>query len=202
MLNSYQRFKDNVRRLHNMEAIYQYLNNVVRVPSADIDDILRNQLTSLISSLDKFVHDVVRVGMIESYFGRRTITDAFLRFHLSLKIANMLKDPTIPDEVILTSHINMTNGYLAFQDPDKISSALALIWEEKYKWQKIAEKLGDTEANVKVKLKNLVMRRNQIVHESDVDLSTGIVQPVIYTDIRSAITFVDQVVDAIYALVN
>lgn len=107
-----------------------------------------------------------------------------------------------PPELVFSHHIAECHRHLSFQDPDKISSILPLIWSETHKWQAIARVMGLTESDVKTKLKNIVIRRNQIVHESDLDLSTGDIQSISQTDVQDIIQFLKALGDAIFSLVT
>jgi len=83
---------------------------------------------------------------------------------------------------------------LAFQEPDKIAEALSLIWEEEHKWQKIASSL-----NMSVNdLKSIVSRRNQIVHEADIDLQTNLRKDIDETDVKEAVEFILKLGESIF----
>jgi hypothetical protein len=79
---------------------------------------------------------------------------------------------------------------------------LSLIWHENHKWQKIATEMGMTQNNLKTELKNIVIRRNQIVHEGDFDLFTGDIQPIIHSDAQQSVEFIDNLGNTIYDLVK
>lgn len=91
---------------------------------------------------------------------------------------------------------------LAFQDPDKISDALSFVWSEPHKWQKIAQSLGMPESDVKTRLKTIVVRRNQIVHEADIDVFTNNRIVIVHSDIQPNIDFIENLGKAMYHLVK
>jgi hypothetical protein len=62
--------------------------------------------------------------------------------------------------------------FQSFQDPDRASDGLSLIWNEGQKWQRIGDKLGVDGNVAKTRLKLISIRRNAIVHESDIDPMT------------------------------
>ncbi len=99
--------------------------------------------------------------------------------------------------IIISKH-----KYLAFQEPEKITNALSLIWDEQHKWQKISEPFPIPESDVKILLKNIVIRRNQIVHESDIDLFTGSLLPIIRSDVEENVDFVEKLGNQIYDLLK
>jgi hypothetical protein len=54
----------------------------------------------------------------------------------------------------------------------------------------------------KTTLKNIVLRRNQIVHESDIDLLTGIEQDIVKEDVADSVTFISKLGNEIFNLVT
>ena len=103
---------------------------------------------------------------------------------------------------IIEKQIFHQNGYKSFQSPSSISDALAYIWDDNHKWQTISSKmLGTPEANdVKTQLNNIILRRNQIVHEGDclsdtVPLERQIIED---EDVDSTITFIKDLTKSIY----
>ena len=49
----------------------------------------------------------------------------------------------------------------------------AHAWEEPHKWQKVATGMGISQKDLTTRLKTIISRRNQIVHEADLDMTTG-----------------------------
>src|SRR5690606_2896750 len=79
-----------------------------------------------------------------------------------------------PSEYWFEQEIIQKHSYLSFQEPTKISDALSLIWDHPQKWQFLAMATGITPENtLKTRLKTIVVRRNQIVHEADINPETG-----------------------------
>ena len=70
MQQSYQRFIELVKDTENVEALYTYFEKVITAP-IDISDLLRWQWVQCVSAFDKFVHDLVRTGMLEIFLGNR-----------------------------------------------------------------------------------------------------------------------------------
>ena len=62
---------------------------------------------------------------------------------------------------------------MSFQDPNKIADGLSLIWIEPHKWQVIANDMGVETSKARTTLKTISTRRNQIVHEADINMATG-----------------------------
>lgn len=190
-------------RVDEIGALYSSLTTQINLSHNQVEDLLRMQVVYAVSCLDRIVHDVVQVGMVQTYEGSRTITPAYENFSIPLKLVEDLKHATIPPAASLFAQfIIKKNGYQSFQEPGKITSALNHIWAEPHKWQKIAGELGMIEQDVKDTLTNTVIRRNQIVHEADVDLFTQTLQPLAATDAQYMADFIRKLGKAIYDLVQ
>jgi len=62
-------FRQNIAAIRNLGAIYSWLKS--NAPNLQTADILRAQIANVSSALDKFIHDVVRIGSIEIIIGER-----------------------------------------------------------------------------------------------------------------------------------
>lgn len=191
-------FNSLIEQCSTTMGIYKYLESS-NIP-IDASDLLRWQYVLAVSALDKYVHDIVRIGMIEEFRGNRIETKKYKSVRIELSIASAIKNSTAP-EVEFSNEIIRQHSFLAFQDPDKISDALSLIWEENHKWKVISSHMSTpiSETDLKTKLKNIVIRRNQIVHQGDC-LSTQppLQQQIISkSDTEDVINFIKELVNAI-----
>jgi len=179
-------------------GIYAYLQNN-NIP-LDSSDLLRWQWVLAVSALDKYVHDIVLKGMLDEFLGKRPLTKSYKNFTLDMNAYITIvsaKDPGVEFE----KEIVHKHGYLAFQYPDKISNALSYIWEEQHKWRVISSNMGTpiSEDNLKIKLTNIIVRRNQIVHEGDcltaqIPLSQQVITK---EDTENVVSFITELVEAI-----
>ncbi|MFD1954565.1 HEPN domain-containing protein [Paenibacillus thailandensis] len=201
MNSSFELFKSILEDTRNTRALYQFLRNVVK-PPYDYSDLLRWQWAQSVSALDKLIHDLVRVGMVESFLGDRTPTPKFLGFGFTLDTHFKLVQNTASATYLFEQMVTQKHGFLSFQEPDKISDALSNIWNEQHKWQKISLELGQDENYTKTLLKNISIRRNQIVHEGDYSNSLLQRQPISEEDVDTVIDFVDKLGEVIYNLVK
>lgn len=166
MLQSYQRFINLVKDTENVEVLYDYIEKVM-IASVDTSDLLRWQWVQCISAFDKFVHDLVRVGMLEIFLGNRTSTTKYKTFQMDMQTYEDITNNMTDASLIFERKVILKHGFLAFQDPSKVADALSYIWNENDKWGKIASLMGMYKNDCMTYLKNIVIRRNQIVHEGD-----------------------------------
>lgn len=166
MKQSYQRFIDLVRDTENVEVLYNYFEKFMAVP-VDISDLLRWQWVQCISAFDKFIHDLVRVGMLEIFQGNRVPTPKYKTFQIDMQTYEDMTNNKMDASFIFERKIILKHSFMAFQDPGKVADALSFIWDENDKWGKISNQMGMDNNDCKTYLKNIVIRRNQIVHEGD-----------------------------------
>lgn len=191
-------FCELVAQRNVITGLYEYLSQN-KIP-LDASDLLRWQWVLAVSALDKYVHDIVSAGMVEQYRNRRPATPKFNAFQLSMNVISILSYSPAP-EIDFRNEVVRRNSYLAFQEPDKIADALSYIWNEPHKWETISRNMATPidPATLKTKLKNIVVRRNQIVHEGDC-LSTNLPltkQPISYSDTEDVVHFITELVNAI-----
>lgn len=86
MIQSYQRFMNLVKDTENVEVLYNYFEKAMTAP-VDASDLLRWQWVQCISAFDKFVHDMVRVGMLEIFLGGRAPTPKYKTFQIDIQTA-------------------------------------------------------------------------------------------------------------------
>jgi hypothetical protein len=92
--------------------------------AVDTSDILRAQYVLAVSALDHYVHEVARLGMLETFDGIRIASPAYLRFRISLDCLGIGRVVSRTD---VDSEIRTQHGFIAFQHPDKVTEAIRLI---------------------------------------------------------------------------
>lgn len=203
MLRAKQIFDIGINRVRNVDSVFVHLTSHLGFNPYDVSDLLRSEIVYSLSSFDRLIHDLVKAGMIESFKGLRTPTNAYNNFNISLSQFEAIRSASIPPvEFVFGQTITSSHKHLSFQDPEKVSEALSLIWHENHKWQKIATEMGINQNDLKTELKNIVIRRNQIVHEGDFDLFTGNIQNISHSDTQQSVNFIDQLGNTIYDLVK
>ncbi|WP_394125167.1 HEPN domain-containing protein [Psychrobacter nivimaris] len=204
MFEAKSRFDDSYSRIKTMHSLYDHLLDNSKFPHDMISDILRSELVSVVSALDRFIHDIVKVGIIESYNGQRQLTNSCSNFQINIGDLKTFLNPTISQDpdIILGDIIDRKHSHLSFQDPKKIADALSLFWDDSQKWQTIASQLGSDQNTIKVELKNIIIRRNQIVHEADFDAFQNQLQIIKANDVENSVEFINNLVEVIYNLIK
>ncbi len=202
MKQSFDLFLKMLAECNGIRTVYEYLENKVHAP-VNYSDLLRWQWIQAVSTLDKFIHDIVRIGILEIYTGVRISTQKYQSFPLSLEILMRMKDGDVySSSKILENQILAKHSFLAFQDPDKISDALSYIWNEEHKWQCISNKMNISESSARKQLRNISIRRNQIVHEGDYSNELLQRQEMIKEDVNEVVSFIRKIGENIYFLIK
>ena len=181
-----------------LEAIYNTLN-AQTTAAIDPSDILRSELVMAVSALDHYIHEIVRLGMLEVYRGTRPETSAFLRFQISLEsVRQAISAPTSDDW--LGNEIRERHSWRSFQQADHIAEAIRLISDIRL-WEQVSSYLRMPAQDVRQQLNLIADRRNKIVHEADMNPTPYDTRwPIDEALVDDAINFIEQIVETIYDL--
>lgn len=194
-------FQNNIREARELASLYDFLQLNVKAPIS-FDDLLRSQIVYSVSAFDKLIHDLVRIGTVDIFIGKRSVTNKYLNESISLAAYNSLSAATMPPkEYFFEQHIVNKLKRVSYQDPDNVADGLSYIWNEPHKWNKIAASMGLNETTVRTQLRLIVDRRNAIVHEADIDLATGQKFPISKTDSDATVVFLESCGEKIVQLV-
>ena len=193
-------FRVNILRVRNLRVIYNTLN-AQTTPAIDLSDILRSELVMAVSALDLYIHEIVRLGMLEVYRGTRPETSAFLRFQISLEgVHQVVSAPT--NDNWLDNEIRERHGWRSFQQADHIAEAIRLISDIRL-WEQVSSYLGMPVQDIRQQLNLIADRRNKIVHEADIDPTPYDTRwPIDEVLVDDAISFIEQIVETIYDLLT
>ena len=200
MREAIEQFRTNLLRVRNLGSIAEAVDSQT-TQALDLSDILRAELVFAVSALDQFVHEVVRLGMLDAYRGSRPRTQSFLAFQVSL---GGVLDGLDADsgEQWLEDQIRTRNSYRSFQAPDNIADAVRLVSEVQL-WNEVANRMSMSSQEAKETLQLIVGRRNQIAHEADINPSPY--EELFSIDrqmVTEAIEFVEDVVESMYAVIS
>ena len=195
-----EQFRRNIQRVRSFGAIYQVLN-AQTTEALDLSDILRSEWVMAVSALDQYIHDIVRLGMLEAYQHIRPQTDAFSRFQIPLN-ATLQAINSPGGYEWLEDQIRMRHSHLSFQRPDNIADAVRLISSVSL-WNDVAARLGTTPQYIREQLRLIVNRRNQIAHESDIDsFNFDTRWPIDFHQVNEVVAFIESLGETIYAIVS
>lgn len=209
MYNSYKNFEKNIKDAQKLTSVYNYLTETITVPIC-FDDLLRAQLVNSLSALDKLIHDLIKIGIIDIFNGLRPPTPKYLAEPLKLEIYHELSNSNsgmdaidlLARASIFEKAITEKLKFVSYQDPSKISDGLGYITSEKFKWKVISQHLSMDENTVKTQLKLIVSRRNSIVHEADINPQNLDKISIIQSDCEESMDFILKCGEAIYLLVK
>lgn len=139
MQEAIDQFSANIERARSLAGLSTSLSTIT-TEAVDLSDILRASLVLSVSALDNFVHEFVRLGMLEVHAGRRPTTDAYLSFRIPLSATQDAISSAAQDEW-LDQAVRQAHGWLSFQQPDKIADAVRLMSSVSL-WQSVGAELG------------------------------------------------------------
>ena len=192
-------FRGNMLRVRSLGGMYKAFHRLT-TRAIDASDMLRAQVVLGVRALDHYMHEVTILGMLEVFDGKRTPTQAFSRFHVSM------------DSVLggaegggsnawFETEVRERHSFLSFQKPDRVADAVRLFSDVKL-WQEVSKKLSMSEKDVKQQCQLIVDRRNKIAHEADMDPSfPGCRWPITEQDVENTLVFIEEVCEAIQSLV-
>jgi len=193
MQSAFDQFRISISRVRDLIAVHNSVK-VISTSALDLSDILRAALVLSVSALDYYVHEVVRLGMLEIYNGSRSEPPAFSSFQVSLGSTRSLNN-------LLEDEIRQRHSYKSFQQPDKIADAIRLISDKKL-WEEVGSVMNRPAKDIKQELSIIVDRRNKIAHEADIDptLDLGDRWSINEKLVNDAVNFIEQVVESIHSI--
>lgn len=199
MQSALDQFNISINRVRDLIAVH----NSVKAQSTtalDLSDILRAALVLSISALDYYVHEVVRLGMLEIQQGSRQDPPAFSRFPISLGSARQGLS-SAPNLDWLEDEIRQRHSYKSFQQPNNIADAIRLISDKKL-WEEVGHVMGKPAGDIKNQLSIIVDRRNKIAHEADINPTLGLGDRwrIDESLVNNAVDFIEQLVQSIHSI--
>ncbi|MCM8510043.1 hypothetical protein LQ568_17225 [Bacillus amyloliquefaciens] len=180
-------FKIIIKETQQMTTVYEHF----KIP---LDDLLRWQWTQAVSALDKYIHDIIRIGLIKTFNKEITPTKSFNSFPIPVSIIDDSSFISHAFEQFIVKKL----AFNSYQTAEKINEGLSLIWTESHKWQTISIQMGVEKNFLTKKLNLIAQRRNQIVHQSDYPsfyLEKEKLNPAQTEDV---ISFINQIVEKIH----
>ena len=180
--------------IRDINSLYGYIQNVS--PTFDTSILLRSEYVLIVSSFDKYLHDVVREKLLHNFFNRN------IEFGNPLKVSifdvmKLMDEPNqIEKELLLDGYIHQATSKSSFQSPQNVEYALSLIGLKKI-WNQLASIMGQPADDIRDQLDIYVKRRNKIVHEADIDSATNTFTNIDLDTVDSCNDFMNNLVVAI-----
>ncbi len=188
-------FNQNLERARNLANLAESLSKLT-TDAIDVSDILRASLVLSVSALDHFVHEFVRLGMLEVHRSRRHTSEAHLSFKIPMSAVRVAITDTSQDDW-LDQAIRDAHSWVSFQHPDRIADAVRLMSTVRL-WEEVARVMGMTSKEIKTELKAIVSRRDKIAHEADMDpMNPGHQWPINVVLVTGALEFIEKLAAAI-----
>lgn len=199
MKQAIDQFVINMDRVRHLSSIFCTIESMT-TDAIDLSDVLRAELVLAVSALDYFIHDLVRLGMLEIWAGIRPSTAAYYKFPIPLQATHSALSDTNDIEWLETI-IREAHGWKSFQTPDNIVHAIRLISNVKL-WDEVGREMRLSSRDVKTELKTIVDRRNKIAHEADMDPTPfGSRWPITQADVDHAVNFIQKLGETIYRVI-
>ena len=187
----FRRFEASVGQVDELLAIYRYIHATSEIPPKD--NILRAALTMLVSTIDTSVHELVISAVV------RKLSDDRLVFDISKQVVSIqciLESEPSQRTAMAEADLRRQYSKETFQSSRQLETVLASIGVNKI-WSRLSGRLGNTPEEIKLKLDLMVRRRNQIVHEADLD-GFHCLQPISLEMVESLYGFTTQFVRALF----
>lgn len=186
-----RKLRASVGQVDELLAIYRFLHSNA-APSAK-DNVLRAALTMLVSTIDTSVHELIVSAVI------RRVADDRLPFDITKQTISMQCLLIVdPEQRAAAVEADLRRQYSkeTFQSSRQLEAALANIGVSKI-WNRISARLGKAPEQIKLELDLMVRRRNQIVHEADLD-GLHSLQPISISMLDNLYTFTTTFVTALF----
>ena len=189
---AFQRFDASVGQVDELLAIYRYIHANSEIPAKD--NILRAALTMLVSAIDTSVHELVISAVVRKLIDGQHVFDISKQL---VSIRCILESE--PSQRIVMAEADIRRQYAkeTFQSSRQLETVFASIGINKI-WGRLSGRLGNTPEEIKLKLDLMVRRRNQIVHEADLD-GFHCLQQISLEIVESLYEFTTQFVGALFA---
>lgn len=200
MTESCKQFQKNIEALMVLDSIYLFLTS--NATAFDITEILRAQYILIVSAMDYYIHEVVREGLLKSVDGEDVnskLKNVSIPLHAVKVLLNM--DNDLEKRRVLDASIRDTLTKYSYQSPRNIENALSLLGYRNL-FTKMCEGTTRTAKDVKDQLDLIILRRNKIAHEADINHLTQEKELMDRTMTTTCLTHVTWIVERIDHLVE
>ena len=197
MRNPKTTWENNRKNINEMHWLHLRLEGMV--PTLDLSDILRSEYVLIVSAFDCYLHDVVLQGMSDMFSGTRVEVNNFKDFCIPMSTVKQLlatSDISVREDIYNAS-VKKILSKDSYQSPKSVEFALSMVNLTKA-WSKIGQKIGMKAEDVRTTLGLIILRRNKIAHEADIENLISMKKTEIErADVEEVIDFLNKIVLAI-----
>ncbi len=205
-------FKQNIESVKQLDIIYQYLQTQQINNNIDLSELLRAEIVLAVSALDNFVSDILRIGIVDTFDGTRTVPqelkETFNKFQVDMEVLLQIVSAQSQQEklAVLGNYIAKINEKRPYQTTKQIEDALALLGVKQL-WTKVSTELSINGTvispdHVKKYYATIIFDRNKIAHEADIDPLTRNKRNRDREITFQAILFLEKFCEAVFKIVN
>lgn len=192
MSNAYNASLQENFELTVLGSIYRHLEADKDKINGDIDLLLRAEYALTLGAFDDYLHQVMLEHMVKMFALELDATNAFNMFKIPMNLVlDIIKEKEIKRRKYAfrncVSDIIRHNSYLSGKG---ISEVKQMIGINNNIWEASGKELGITADEVKTAFNKAVWRRNAIVHEMDMNKSSGSKNPITKGDVDELIKLV------------
>lgn len=213
-------FNYSIQSLIQDRGTYTYLKDTIHVQENMLSDMLRYDIINIVSAMDRFFHEIVRIGILKAYQNPTIMTAQCKKFSLKMSTVKEIERtrgipiPSCPEdsfEYWINLELIERLRVLSFQQCSKLKEAMSYIWDENQKFSTIAQHMtyhligstiNDKQKYLEEKIDLLIDRRNQIAHQADVDLSTNTKQNITKAWVDDSVNLIKDFVYTAYSLIT
>ena len=179
---------------NEMATVFSYLQSN-HVETLCIDSILRAEFVLLVSALDYYIHQIVCHDIVCNFFSGSFICTETLIPMETIWLLDRANNQQEKEEILYAA-LKKRLSRDSFQSSRSIEYALGLIGKQ-HIWKQLSQKMGNTAENIKKTLDLIVLRRNQIAHEADLEIHTGTYRHISLQDVNDCRDFLSDLVVSI-----
>lgn len=191
-------FKENIERINKKFIIIDELESKKLEEAAK--DILRSQIVLLMSSVDFYIHEIVKYGILKIFTREKNKTKEYKAFIVSIEcVEKAIKNPESIDW--LEENIIVQNKYKSFMALNKIKNALKIISDKNIldnSIKEIAVDLKKEKDEIKDIMSKMYERRNCIAHQTDRDPIKCNINDISKEEVKSGIQIVNKLILCIH----
>lgn len=186
-------FRENIKEITYAFELLENTNKETK------EYILRCQIVSLMSAVDKYIHDIIKYGIIEIFNKSREKTKEYEQFTINMEIVeraikNLESIDWLEDGILLT------NKYKTFMQYGRIMKSLEIIIDKK-KLQNIHKNIGTSKKSLENEINNIYKRRNIIAHQSDICDETNSKNDIDYDYVQKSLDLISNFIENIHNII-